>query len=205
MLKIGITGGIGSGKSYISSIFQKLGIPVYSADERAKTLMNTHEPLIKEIKYIFGNDAYSQNKLNRQYIAKEVFNNKKKLEQLNNIVHPAVDIDFRLWCENQNELIYVLKEAAILFESGSFKKLDKNIVVTAPKEIRIERVMIRDGSSKAEIESRMKNQWPTDKLVTLADFVINNDGKKLILPQIIEIDNKIKNTWQSLESGLEQA
>lgn len=204
MLKIGLTGGIGSGKTLISEIFQRLGIPVYNADSEAKRLMNSSPELIAEIKALFGENAYSNKQLDRNLLARLVFKNRELLNKLNNCVHPAVEKDFQIWCERHTAKSYVLKEAAILFESGSYKQLDKVIVVTAPENVRIKRVISRDNSNVKEVEGRIKNQWPTEKLVALADFVLENDGKRLILPQVIEIDKKIKNIWQNLESGLEQ-
>lgn len=205
MLKIGITGGIGSGKTFVTSVFSRLGVPVYNADDSAKALMNTNSSLINQIKLLFGNESYINDKLNRKYIANQIFNNKTKIKELNNIVHPAVERDFQEWCKKQYECAYILKEAAILFESGSYKTLDKTIVVESPKELRIKRVLEREATTRNEIENRIRNQWPTEKLVALADYIIVNNGKKLILPQIIEIDKKIKIAWQNLESGLEQA
>lgn len=192
MLKIGITGGIGSGKTFISSIFNRLGIPVYYSDLQARLLMSTDPGLIESIKQLFGDRAYVNNELNRQYIAQQVFNRKTSLEKLNQIVHPIVEKDFGNWCSEQVNVPYVLKEAAILFESGSYKKLDKNIVIVSPVELRIKRVMERDNTTKNDIESRIKNQWPTEKLKALADFVIYNDNKQLLLPQVIEINLKIR-------------
>lgn len=201
MLKIGITGGIGSGKTYICSVFIKLGIDVYSADEQAKFLMNFNSKLKKEITDLFGKEAYSGQILNRKFISEIVFKNKEMLERLNALVHPAVANDFRNWCKTRIKKAYILHEAAILFESGTDKKMDKNIVVIAPEEVRINRVIERDKTDSFQVKARILNQWPADKLMQLADFVIENDNKKLILPQILQIDQFLKREWQNSVNG----
>ncbi len=201
MIKIGITGGIGSGKSFISGVFGKLGIPVYNSDTRAKELMNTSPHLIERIQEIFGSRAYFQHQLNRKYIASAVFSDKNLLNKLNTIVHPAVETDFLQWCSSQKDNTYVLKEAAILFESGAYKKLDAVILVSAPEKVRISRVVQRDKTSVDEVKKRINSQWTTEKLISLADFLIENNDNKLILPQIIEIDKKLNSIWGNSENG----
>jgi dephospho-CoA kinase len=201
MLKVGITGGIGSGKSYICDVFKKIGIPVYEADEKARIITNTTDQVKSEIINVFGLQAYNNNLLNTKFIASSVFNNPGLLEQLNSIIHPAVENDFISWCQEQKNQAYIIKEAAILFETGIYKKLNRNILVLAPEHIRVKRVQSRDNSTEIEIRNRIKNQWPTEKTVQLADFIIENDGKKLILPQIIKIDKEIRNEWQNLANG----
>ena len=191
MIKVGITGGIGSGKSYVSNVFKKLDVPVYSADDAGKRLMLTSENVKQAVSDLFGKQAYIGTELNRKYIANQVFKNKDQLENLNEIIHPAVEQDFVCWCIKQKHKKYILKEAAILFESGSHKQLDKIIVVDAPLEVKIARVMLRDGSSREDVVNRMNNQWPADKIKSLADFIINNGRNILILPQIIEIHKKL--------------
>jgi dephospho-CoA kinase len=193
MLKIGITGGIGSGKSYICKIFEQLGVPVYNADEKARNISNNSISVKKDITNLFGKEAYENNVLNRAYIASKVFNDTNLLEQLNQIIHPAVNKDFNDWCNNYQDKSYILKEAAILFESGIYKNLDKTILVTAPESIRINRVIKRDGSTKEEVLNRMKNQWPTEKITPLADFIIHNIDKELLLPEILKIHNTLNN------------
>ena len=192
MLKVGITGGIGSGKTLICTVFRELNIPVYSSDERAKNLMVSSPALVNEIKQLIGEKAYVNNTLNKQYIASIIFRNKEMLNALNNIVHPEVEKDFDQWYEKQHSHPYVLKEAAILFESGSYKKMDKNILVVAPEELRIKWVKERDNISEEKVRERINNQWKTERLIKLADFIIDNSGNKLILPQIIEIDKKLR-------------
>jgi dephospho-CoA kinase len=192
MLTVGITGGIGSGKSYICNIFKAMGVPVFSADEEAKSIANDSAGIRNEIVNLFGNNAYKNNVLNRKYIAQIVFSNSDLLNKLNNIIHPAVELKFITWCNHYAHYDYVLKEAAILFESGSYKKLDRTIAVSAPQALRVKRILERDNISAEAIQDRMKNQWPADKIESLADFVIKNDDNSLILPQIITIDRILR-------------
>jgi dephospho-CoA kinase len=202
MLKIGLTGGIGSGKSFVSHIFSRLGIPVYDSDKRGKWLMN-HNPDVKNrIIRLLGTMSYLNGELNRKFISGKVFNNKELLTGLNQIVHPSVENDFRDWCTQQNtKNAFVIQEAAILFESGAYKNMDYIILVTAPEELRIKRVMERDNISKTEVQNRIKNQFPTEKLMPLADFIIQNNDKELILPQIIYIYQKLVKEWQNMVNG----
>jgi dephospho-CoA kinase len=192
MIKVGVTGGIGSGKSYVSKVFEQMGIPVFYADIVAKNITTSSVDVIQEIKNEFGNEAYNDQVLNRVYLAKIVFKDPEKLEKLNKIIHPAVKTEFVKWCNSFPHKPYVIEEAAILFESGSYKQMDRTIVVSAPEALRIKRVTKRDKLSEQEVHNRMKNQWPTEKIEGLADFIINNDGKHLLLPQIIEIDKTLR-------------
>ncbi len=185
-LKIGITGGIGSGKTLVSGIFEKLGAPTYNADDRAKWLMNNNSKIVKKVVDLFGTEAYINGILNRTLIAQQVFKNKSLLEQLNAIVHPVVFGDFDAWYDLQT-FPYVLKEAALLFESGSYKDLDAIITVDAPIETRLKRASKRDNTSEEEIRGRIKNQYPSEIKVAAADFVINNDGDTTILPQVLQL------------------
>lgn len=174
MLIVGLTGGIGSGKSTVAGYFEKLGIPVYIADDRAKALMVTNAELKAGIIDLLGETAYMPDgRLNRAYIAGQVFNKASLLDSLNALVHPAVGKDFKRWT-NQQQSPYVIKEAAILFENGNYKSADKNILVTAPEEVRIQRVMDRDGVPRARVLARMKHQWPDNEKIPLADYVIEN-------------------------------
>lgn len=194
MLKVGVTGGIGSGKSIICQIFKALKVPVYNADQRAKVLVETDVNIKSRIIEVFGERSYTGSTYNRKYIAKRVFSNKKLLEKLNGIVHPVVADDFSNWIKKL-KVPYVIEEAAILFESGANEKMDKIIVVEAPEELRIKRIKTRDGLKEDEIKFRVQNQWSTDKLAALADWVINNNDKMLVLPQILHIHNiLIKNS-----------
>lgn len=189
MLKIGITGGIGSGKSLVCKVFISLGIPVYNADERAKYLIENNLEIREQIIAIFGSEAFRNQLYNRKYIADKVFNDKNLLTKLNEIVHPKVGIDFYEWTLHNKDSIYLVEEAALLFESGAYKKMDYNILVDAPVETRIERVMLRDHLSHEEIQSRINNQVSTDKIRHLVDWIIINNNKQLILPQILQIHN----------------
>lgn len=187
---VGITGGIGSGKTTACKIFQELGVPVYYADSRAKELMTYNESLKNKILQSFGAEAYSNGMLNRTYLAQQVFNSKEKLSILNGLVHPAVALDFEEWLEEHQSAAYVLKEAAILFESGAYQDVDITVLVIAPEDLRIERVMKRDGSTKEDVMKRMNNQWTQERKVKLADHIINNDGVHLMIPQVLSLHQK---------------
>jgi len=170
---VGLTGGIGSGKTTVAKLFYKLGVPIYVSDSEAKKLMVTHAKLIAKIKKLLGDNAYVNNTLNRSYISNLVFNNKKLLAQLNAIVHPVVAQDFLKWYAQQNSP-YVIKESAILFESGGHKHCDVVITVTAPLQERINRVVLRDGVSEKQVQNRIKNQLSDAEKIKQSDFVIEN-------------------------------
>lgn len=190
-LKVGITGGIGSGKSLISNIFKHLDVSVYQADERAKDLM--HSKLRNEIISIFGESSFIGSQLNRDYMAQKVFNNKEQLNKLNAIVHPAVGIDFEQWVHTKSREEYVLKEAALLIEAGSYKQLDFLIVVTSPESIRISRILKRDPfRSEEEIKAIMVNQLSDSDRKKCADYVIENNESTSLIEQVMEIDKKIR-------------
>ncbi len=188
-LLVGITGGIGSGKSLICKIFTVLRIPVYFADQRAKWLQMHNTSLVKAIKSHFGPQAYdTEGKLNRVFLAEQVFNNEEKLNLLNKLVHPFVAEDFREWQHKHQDAPYVVKEAALLFETGSYKSLQKIINVNAPVELRIRRVMLRDlHRSRAQIENIIAKQWTDKRRAELADFNIHNDDSSLIVPEVLKI------------------
>lgn len=191
MICAGLTGGIGSGKSYVAGIFTHLGIPVYNADSKAKMISNTNRVVREKILGLFGGEAYIDGNLNNQFIGKLVFNDPRQLEKLNSIIHPEVEKDFRDWCSQNQTAPYLIKEAAILFETGSYKRLNCNILVTAPETIRIERVIRRDGLGAKDVKRRMVNQWKDRDKLKLADFVISNDGRSMVLPQVIEIHREL--------------
>jgi len=192
MIKVGITGGIGSGKSTVCKIFKVLGIPVFEADEQARQLMNSNSVIHDQLIELFGTSVYLQNQIiDRKYLAGIVFSNPSLLAQLNGIVHPKVGEAFAVWCENQQSP-YILHEAAILFESGFYKLMDKTIAVVANENERIERVMKRDGASEELVNQRMRNQWSDIERIKLADFVISNNEDELIIPQIVELDKKLR-------------
>ncbi len=192
MIKAGITGGIGSGKTTVCKIFEVLGIPVYYADDRAKELITTDTTLIKKIKKLLGDDVYdSENNINKKRIAAIVFNFPEVLEQYNAIVHPAVFDDAEKWMRRHQQFDYILEEAALLFETGTYKKLDTIICVTAPLEVRIGRIIKRDGLTEDEILSRISNQMPEEEKITLSDFVIYNDGETPLIRQVLRIHEKL--------------
>ena len=188
--RVGITGGMGSGKSTVAAVFATLGIPVYNADDAAKRLMNEDEQLKDRIKKIFGEDAYSLGLLNRAYIAAEVFSNKEKLNQLNEIVHPATIADGEQWMAKQTS-VYALKEAAIIFESGSQRCLDFIIGVYAPVTLRIFRSIKRSGISKEEVNARMNRQLDDSIKMKLCDAVLTNDEQQAIIPQVMQLHEQL--------------
>lgn len=189
MKVIGITGGIGSGKTTTCQIFEQLGAPVYYADVQAKQLM-AQDPLKSKIIQAFGEKAYQNGQLDRGYLANQVFSSKERLSVLNGLVHPAVADDFDEWLEQNEKAPYVLKEAAILFESGAYQAVDYTVLVIAPEEVRVNRVMERDGVTHDEVMQRMKNQWTQERKVKLADHIINNYGEHLLIPQVLELHHK---------------
>lgn len=187
-----MTGGIGSGKSTVCRVFSILGIPVFEADKVAKELINTDREIHRQLIDLFGTAVYlSDQTIDRKYLASIVFNNPSLLAQLNNIVHPVVRKTFFDWCEKQQSP-YIIHEAAILFESGFYKMMDKTITVTTNENERIQRVVKRDGITPEMVKERMRNQWNDQQRKELADFVIGNNDNELVIPQIIEIDKKIR-------------
>ncbi|MGN7821182.1 dephospho-CoA kinase [Chitinophaga varians] len=187
MLKVGITGGIGSGKSTVSKIFELLGVPVYYADERAKDILVRDQELAAAVRRHFGPETYDANgMLNRKYLGNIVFNDKDKLALLNSLVHPATIRDSNLWA-SQQKAPYVLKEAALLFESESFHYLDKIIGVYAPQPLRILRVMKRDNATREEVLARMHKQIDEKIKMRLSDYVIQNDEQHMVIPQVLAL------------------
>lgn len=191
MIKVGITGGIGSGKTTVCRIFESLGIPVYYADSRAKALV-TEEPLLKaEYKKLFGKNVFTSNGLlNRQLVAQAIFNDRTVLNEVNNLVHPFVRRDFVKWCQHQTAP-YVIEEAAVLIESEGHTFVDKVVLVTAPDEIRIERVMVRDQHSREKVLERINNQWKQEKLREFSDFEVRADDVQLVIPQVLKIHKEL--------------
>jgi dephospho-CoA kinase len=190
MFKIGVTGGIGSGKTVVCKVFKTLGIPVYDADTRARLLMNTDPELKAALKGYFGDGIYRDETLDRRQLAEIIFNNPVALEKVNSWVHPAVARDFEQWCNLQTSP-YVIEEAAIIFESGMAQRFEKVILVTAPDQLRIERVCVRDQISPELVRKRMDNQWSEERKISLADYIIYNDNEHLITPQVMEIHQAI--------------
>jgi dephospho-CoA kinase len=189
---VGLTGGIGSGKTTVAKLFHESGVPIYVSDIEAKKLMVTNAKLITEIKALLGNEAYNGNELNRAYISEKVFKNKNLLNQLNALVHPAVANDFIKWKAEQNSP-YVIKESAILFESGSYKNCDLIITVTAPLEVRVGRVVLRDKVTRKQVLHRVMNQSTDEDKIDRSNFIINNitfDGAE---EQVAKIHSQILN------------
>lgn len=187
---VGLTGGIGSGKTTAAGFFKSLGIPIYIADERAKFLMNTSNTLKERIQELLGDEAYNNGILNRSYVAQKVFSDEGLLFGLNAIVHPAVDNDFQEWY-NVQDAPYVIKEAAILFENGGYLKCDYMIVVTAPLDIRVQRVTERDNSTADEVYDRIRNQWSDARKISLSDAVIENITLSGLESRVTRIHNHL--------------
>ena len=187
---VGLTGGIGSGKTTVAKYFEELGVPVYIADSEAKALMNRSKVIRRKLIALFGNEAYVENTLNRPFIAQQIFNDKKLLNAMNAIVHPKVASHFKRWV-NKQDSPYVISEAAILFENGSYKKYDFIITVTAPENIRLQRVIKRDNSNKQKVEAIMANQWSDQEKIKRSDFVIENIDLELTKIQVRKIHKKI--------------
>ncbi len=191
-MKVGITGGIGSGKSTVCKVFRLLGAPVFEADIEGKKLLDTDGELKSRIIHLYGEEICNPDgNIDRKKLAGIIFNDEIQLAKVNALIHPAVEKEFQRWLQKQ-EATYIIHEAAILFESGFNKLMDFTILVTAREFQRIERVMKRDGLSAEQIRERMNQQWPDEKKQKLADVILNNDNKNLILPKIIEIDKRLK-------------
>ena len=187
---IGLTGGIGSGKSKILSVFSTYGIPCYESDRRAKWLMQKDAELKSQIKFLFGDQIYENDQLNQRKLAKLVFAKKDKLEALNSLVHPVVKMDFKSFV-SQLDTPYIIKEAAILFETGGEKDCDATILVTAPEKLRVQRVLDREKTSSMDIKARINNQWSDERKIPLADYIINNIYWDKTLKKIDEIHQKL--------------
>ncbi len=190
---VGLTGGMGSGKTTVANFFKELGVPIYIADDAGKTLMNTNPEVKAKISSLFGEQAYKDGNLERKYISDQVFNSPEKLQQLNQIVHPAVGLDFLKW-KNKQDSSYVIYEAAILFETGGYKKCDLVVLVTTPLEVRIKRLQTRDNSSLEEIEARIKHQWSDEEKRKLSDFEIINKNLALTKEQVRNLHEILINT-----------
>lgn len=190
MLRIGLTGGIGSGKSTVARVFETLGIPVFYADVEAKKLIDTSPAIKQAVTDAFGTESYTATGLNRPFISKIVFGNKEKLELLNSITHPAIIAHAKEWFARQ-QAPYVIKEAALLFESGSVADVDKVIGVYAPLSLRISRTMHRDHTTREQVLERMRNQINEDIKMRLCDYVITNNEQQLLLPQALKIHTQL--------------
>lgn len=188
---IGLTGGIGSGKSTIAGYFKQAGVPVYIADDEAKKLMDSPE-MVSKIQSVFEEKISENGKLDKKKMADIVFSDPEQLEKLNNIVHPEVRNHFTEWVKVHHDHPFVIKEAAILFESGSYKDCDKIILVTAPKEIRIQRVMNRDKVSEKQVLERIAHQWSDEKKIPLSDYIIHNADFSQSEKKVSEILKELK-------------
>ncbi|MTI33361.1 dephospho-CoA kinase [Xanthovirga aplysinae] len=189
VLEVGITGGIGAGKSVVCEIFKSLGIPIYDADSRSKWLLGNDEKLKHQLKETFGAKAFTPDDLlNRIFLAEEVFHNPQQLEKLNRLVHPRVGEDYEDWVKQHQAAPYVLKEAALLIEAGSYRRLDFLITVNAPEDLRIERIKARDPQrSMEQIAAIIKKQLSEEERQEIADFVIDNSGTRLLIPQVVKL------------------
>ncbi len=189
-MRVGLTGGIGSGKSTVAGYFRELGVPVYDSDSRARVLMERNPSLRHQIESLLGAEAYLGDLLNRQYVAARVFDNPALLASLNALVHPQVRLDFLEWSEGQ-QAPYVVQEAAILFENGAYRQLDRVVLVTAPERTRLRRVMKRDGATEQAVRARMNNQWDDVRKIPLADFVIDNTLRQTARTQVRKIHRQL--------------
>ncbi len=200
MLKVGLTGGIGSGKSTVARMFETLGVPVYYADEAARRIMNTDKEVMASITREFGPESYQEGRLNRAYIASLVFNDSQKLERLNAFTHPATIADAKKWMQEQ-QASYAIKEAALLFESGSHQELDFIIGVSAPAGQRILRTMKRDGISREEVEKRISRQMDEEEKMERCQAVLINDELTPLLPQVLSLHKKLLTLAGSSQPG----
>ena len=190
MIRIGLTGGIGSGKTTVARVMEQLGVPVYYADERGRWLSDHDPEVIRAISELFGTEVYANGLLNRPYIAGKVFQDNELLQKLNGIIHPAVRRDFQSWAQKQ-EAPYGVLETAILFESGFDAEVDKIIVVTAPEGLRIARTVKRDGVTSEQVRARMEAQMKDEERIHRADYVLRADERGLLIPQILSVHDAL--------------
>jgi len=194
MKLIGLTGGIGSGKSMVATIFSNLGIPVYESDSRAKQLMETDETTRNAVIELLGSKAFVDDQLNRTWIASQVFSDQDKLDQLNAIIHPTVFKDLMSWAEQdqQKNAPYLIQESAILFEENLTERFHAIILVVADQETRIARVIARDNVPREKVMKRIQHQWPDERKIPLSDYVIFNDGERSLMAQVMDVDRVIR-------------
>ncbi|TAH43769.1 MAG: dephospho-CoA kinase [Bacteroidetes bacterium] len=199
---IGITGGIGSGKSVVCAIFRTLGVPVYDADQEAKKLYDKYPELLEKIKTEVSDEVFDRNgKLDKKKMAEIVFSDTEKLKLLNSFVHPVVRKDFLKWSSLQSDQAYVLKEAAILFESGAYKDCDQIITVVSPVDLRIQRVRERDRKSRTDVEKIIENQWNDQERVKKSDFIITNDEQEMLIPQVLAIHDQLMKEYKRIQEN----
>lgn len=187
---VGITGGIGSGKSVVAKILHEMGYPVYSSDQRAKELMHEDASIVEGLKTMFGEEAYVNQELNRAYIATQIFKDESKRTAMNNLVHPAVRKDFKEWVERQNSPL-VFQESALLFETGNYRSFDAVFLVSAPEDVRMKRVKERDHLSDEQVLSRFKAQMSEEEKRKLTNYVVDNSGNEFLIPQILKLIKEI--------------
>ncbi|MCD6346764.1 MAG: dephospho-CoA kinase [Bacteroidales bacterium] len=190
MITVGLTGGIGSGKTFIAEVFQQLDVPVFFADEIAKNLYN-RDDIKSQISAFFGDNIYMSNGIDKTKLANMIFNDQAKLDTINHIIHPAVEKEFQEWTDSMSSNPLVIKESALLFETDNYKNLDATILVVAPIKLRIKRIMERDSSDEQQVSQRMNMQWKDEQKTPLADYIINNDEQNLIVPEVIKIYNQL--------------
>lgn len=187
-MRIGVTGGIGSGKSFVCQIIERIGYPVYYSDNESKLIVDSNKEIKEQLISLLGDAVYENNQLNRPFLAQQLFSSDEIRTQVNAIIHPVVRAQFDLWA-SQQQAKCVFNEAAILFETGSYKQFDKTILVTAPIELRIQRTMQRSNFTRAEVERRMEAQWEDERKIALADYVIVNDGQ----PLLVQVEKMLNN------------
>ena len=192
MFKVGVTGGIGSGKSIVCDIFRNLGIPVYQADIEARRLMGENESIRTGLVMYFGGEVFQDEQLNRKYLADRIFSDPDARTFVNSLVHPAVRADFASWVHTRGGNPYVIEEAALLFETGAWKELDYNILIDAAVETRIKRIIRRDGLERADVLTRMASQMDPGKGREYTDFIIRNDVNDFVIPQVLKVDKIIR-------------
>ncbi|NQY67982.1 MAG: dephospho-CoA kinase [Flavobacteriales bacterium] len=190
-LKVGITGGIGSGKSFVCEVFENMGVPIFYADNEAKKINENHPDAITGLKRICGEEIFEDGVLNKKKLGNIIFSDANILAEVNGLIHPLVKREFLNWAETHSDKSYVIEEAAILFESGASELMDIVITVTSPLELKIERVIARDSISRELVEERIKNQIEDEERISRSDFVINNDDSEMLLPQIVKIHEEI--------------
>ncbi|MDD4645868.1 MAG: dephospho-CoA kinase [Bacteroidales bacterium] len=191
MRTIGLTGGIGSGKSMVAEIFTHLGIPVFNADAESKQILREDTVLHDQLSQLFGPGIFNQGIPDRKKLAEILFLDREKMDKMNGLIHPRVIDRFVSWCKEHQQSPYLVHEAAILFETGFYRLMDLNILVVAPDDIRIKRVMERDQTTEKLVRERMQNQWTDEQKKPLADIIMINDGESPLLPQVLEIHNKL--------------
>ncbi len=189
-IKVGITGGIGSGKTFVCNILEKMGYPVYYSDKESKRLTAENQIIRNGLIDLLGDEVFLNDELNKSFLANKIFNNSVILEQVNQLIHPIVRQYFNQWAESQKSP-FVFNEAAILLETGSYKTLDFNVLVTANENVRIQRTMLRDSISREEVLARISKQWDDEKKKKLVDFIIINDGEMPLLEQLNELESKL--------------